>query len=523
MNTLSLRNKKQSSNNLASSSKSSLSNTNNADKENKEASNLNILKQVYNSQNMKKTFDPKKLNIKNYVITQKLENIEKEYPQNYEILYNAFNNPSEYLKEDIDFKCIIGKKSKKQLFATVMAKQRAANEVVENVSNKRVVSRKISTANASANESKMKNYKPLLSEESVNKSTHPTQQYYLSTDNSKHHFNNQYSISNNTLNNFHKSSTGLNRNRALVDNNFINSLYDEVESRKKRSKNSDIFKNVASESTKNPEGKLISLQNYNEMIKLFNNQERNIKKKVYNDQTNEAISKTISKAIKSRQDKLLMNASSERFRKKMEMMNKYEIDKTNRFGATSIGWQINLRKQKDDDKFKNKTIMNIGGISNPLTAIVTDMNKDLEIIRKPNLHNVKMSTITSNHCTLEDKNDKFIGKYNATHNGFGSIGSNLLSTAAQTKRLNDIMLNTDRFNTHSTKFFSLTKTTFKSQKEENLADLALIGTNLLQLEKDLALGIKGKKILFNNYEKDKMKEEVFLADYERVTHGTIKS
>lgn len=446
-------------------------------------------------------------NKKYYFVSPKLE-VEPVNNKYYsQVLQDQFENPFNYLREDNDKTLIIGKKSKKPnlINAFQIGQNQQPYSHMQSKKNYKKNTQNIRLNKAPGGHSESNCIK-MIQDDSISSnvnciSTNPTNNmntFNMTTTSFK---TNHHNLNSNVSNAHNYSSKNL---RDYLDNNHLIDYIKEIEVKKHGdSKNSvgQIFKDVIENDCK-LNGRIVSSKNKEELKRVFDKQESQLTLIQNKDIKDQELQKRLAQHSKQRPENLLIKRSGDEFRKKLERMQDYEKNRNLFYGDTYIDWQSKLRCT---DKREKANVI-IGGIPSIWSTISFNSNEGKEIIRQP------VQNLTSkfmNSTLSEFKSNISLGPKAITQT------SEFRDTGFPTKS----KLNTEISFRDSGSFARTTTIKFKREselKEPDYKSMILVGNDLLKIERENAMNIKGRKIVYNNYEKGKYDEELIMSHYDRV-------
>jgi hypothetical protein len=207
----------------------------------------------------------------------------------------------------------------------------------------------------------------------------------------------------------------------------------------------------------------------------------------------------------------------EKSNKKDKKDNKNNI----KYGNSTLDWEMNLRKTSENKKGNSNFKI---GNAFPIYATIVKDEDEKEVIRKPGFIECFNTIGSSINNTSTSLNEYMSLKNNKAYNA-KTRKSNILISLTKTNSQNEKVSN---FHKTTNTLWSKLKNTSRMnltvtdrsilEKEENLNLLCLHGRALLNIEKELASGLCGKKYFVNmfmssQYVKDRCVEEVFKFDY----------
>ncbi len=278
----------------------------------------------------------------------------------------------------------------------------------------------------------------------------------------------------------HGSMTNLrNSNIEYIDNPGIEKVYKQLEQRLYKDSNNQIFKDAANECYQTARSKFL---NKKELLKIYSSQEEKLSLHYYNENKVDEYSKTISKNCNKDKEKLLLSMS----------IHSKIITKNNlHYKNLKFDWQMNLRNGE-------KVPYQVGKVYPIHTTFIKEKEKD-ELIVKP-LITLEKNESENQHMT---RSSIYINTLETPRSIKESYLQNSINTKAN-------ICNTTRAHYKPSIVNSLRDNTFNT--------LFLTGKNLLKIEKENAIDIKGKKLLYSIIEKNEKykKEETYAANYDEV-------
>lgn len=438
----------------------------------------------------------------NYVIIDRITINKKNHPKKFELLDNIFKNPNDYLNEELENEVIIGRKTRKEPKNNYQFRN-------FNILNKPNDSRKFQSSKSKIsvtnNETKNKKDGPIISNNQV------TNESFLQTNDTSR--NNMKTTTRTGYGPFRlNSSLTLLKDKEFIDNNGILEKCKKIEKRKDNIFTlKNIFNNLTNELSSAANS---SALNKNELMKIYNRQEETLDNIVKLEEERNSISKRLSMKSKKKEENLLFS-QSQKYRQIFELKSKLENKNNHKYGNSTLDWQSMLRDSKN-------IIIPIGNNISSLYSTTSKFQKEPEIIRKPK---ISLNLITDdNFYTMNNPVKDLKFNFNLSSKSLNKtekevmMGSQVLlntfNSLNQYESLNSpiqiIQSTTERNSSVSIKL----KSTFTQIKNNsNCNNLFLQGQSLILIERDNALSLKGKKVIFSNYDKDRKQEEVFACQY----------
>lgn len=283
--------------------------------------------------------------------------------------------------------------------------------------------------------------------------------------------------------------SGLNTKSAIrigketTDINNLNDYVKEIETRRDKDVDSKIFDDLIEREYTLP-NITCSSSSRTELKKAFEKQETQLQ--TINDAEKQfnLTSRQLSKKLNVKQETLLINKSGELFRKRVENLKNCESE----FNSSKyLQWQSRLRN------LDNKGTVLLGGMGYaPIWSTVMMQGKSKEIVRKPKSYFsaptdtlIKNKVIAINRSNIKPSNSR----------GFQDFNLTLSSTQTS---------NYPKFQA--------------SKKEDDYKSLLVIGQDLVKVEKENALSVRGvgKKHLYKGKEMGSSEEEVISSQFDRV-------
>ena len=444
------------------------------------------------------------LQSKNYVIVDKITINKKNYPKKYELLDNIFNNPNDYLNEEVESEVIIGKKTRKEHTHNQFRNFNFINKTKE--SRKFQYSKsKISILNT--NETKNKKEAPSINNYQV------TNESFLQTNDTTR--NNAKTAARSVRGTVRlNSSLNFLKDIEVIDNNGILEKCKRIEKRKDNMFTMrNIFNSLTNELSSTAKSIVL---NKNELTKIYNRQEETLDNIVKLEEERNSISKRLSMKSHKKEENLLFS-QSQKYRQIFELKNNLDNKNTLKYGNSTLDWQSMLRGSKNIIVPIGKNISSLYSISNKYT-------KEPEIIRKPkvSLNFVTDDNFYNMNNTFKDLKFNFNLSSKSLNRNEKEImmGSNVLlntmNSLNQYESLNSPIQIIQTTEKNSSGINKLRSTFTEIKNNTNCNNLFLQGHSLLLIERDNALSLKGKKVFFSNYDKDRKYEEIIACQYDDI-------
>lgn len=261
--------------------------------------------------------------------------------------------------------------------------------------------------------------------------------------------------------NLRRNSTNKYSPGRVAPNSFLNPMNTTATSKKEIKKNyfdyiddtrvKSIFKDYT-EIKENNKEKLNDFMRKlpSELRKELKKQELNLKLKNYEENHFQKLSEYLSKKLNKSQDELLINRIDEhRLRKEFgEFMDQKALNDTK---SGKNNWIISLRKSKNNQFVKN-SFVNIGSKYNPLWVNIRDqINKSVDIIRKPNSKSTfDLKGLANNKLLLESlTQDSSMHMLSNIISNSNNISINGLNNSGHDLENSNNLLNSNIFNTHA--------------------------------------------------------------------------
>jgi len=158
-------------------------------------------------------------------------------------------------------------------------------------------------------------------------------------------------------------------------------------------------------------------------------QELNLKLKNYEESHFQKLSEFLSKRLNKNQDQLLINRIDEhRLRKEFSDFMENKVLSENKYGKNQ--WVLSLRKNKNNQFVKN-SYLNVGGLYNPTWVNIRDqVNKSVDIVRKPNSKSTfDLKGLSNNKLILESLNNLNSHANTYNHDSSMHLLTNILSNS----------------------------------------------------------------------------------------------
>ena len=247
----------------------------------------------------------------------------------------------------------------------------------------------------------------------------------------------------------------------VVSNTFINPMNTTATSKKEIKKNyfdyiddtrvKSIFKDYTEIKENNKEKQNDFMRKLpSELRNELKKQESNLKLKNYEENHFQKLSEFLAKKLNKSQDGLLINRIDEhRLRKEFGDFMDQKVLNDNKSGKNN--WIISLRKSKNNQFVKN-SFLNIGSKYNPMWVSIRDqVNKTLDIIRKPNSKSTfDLKGLANNKLLLESlTQDSSMHMLTNILSNSNNISINGLNISGQDLENSNNLMNSNVFNTHS--------------------------------------------------------------------------
>lgn len=443
-------------------------------------------------------------NKKYYFVSPKLETEASNSNYYSQILQDQFENPFNYLREDNDKTLIIGKKSKKPnlISALQIGQNQQTNSHMQSKKNLKKNTQTI-RLNKAPNQSEGNCIK-MAQDDSISSNIHG-----ISTNQTNGNFNtfsmtttsfktNHHNLNSNVSNAHNCSSKNL---KEFLDINHLADYIKDIEVKKHgeiKQSVGQIF-NDAIENDCKTNNRIVSSKNKEELRRAYDKQEWQLSSIQSKDLKDQELQKRLAQQSKKRPENLLIKRSGDEFRKKLEKLQDFEKMQNQFYGDTYIDWQSKLRSR---DKREKANVV-IGGIPSIWSTISFNNKEGKEIIRKP----------------IQSSISKFMNSTLSEFKSVHPINQKALTQNSEFQETSKMKLNTEISFRDSGSFARTTTMKYLKEselKEPDYKSMILIGNDLIKIERENAMNIKGRKIVYNNYEKGKFDEELIMCQYDRV-------
>lgn len=446
--------------------------------------------------------EEKKINKRNFVISEKIR-LNKDLNQvKYNQIKELFENPNSYLKEEVENYIVIGKKSIKDSF-NIKFLATNNNPQTLNINRrqslKKSSSKTIKNNNIDVNQLKLSRNSKLVKEskeKDYKDKSGDIDTYSFSNTNKNAQIYPKITSSTKFFKNISTNNKDL---KVYIDNSAIHEISNKFEKEMKENVKKDIENIFNKASNDCKQAGRSGYLNKKEIDKCYNLQEENILTNQNINENDDTISKYISIKCKRNEKELLFNKSKYNI-----FLLKGSLSNSNfqNFDSNGLKWKLDLR---DGDRTYSK--VNTKSDINSIYSTV--MNKrfiEKEIVSKPDDFQMK-------------DNEKSIRKKEEGYSIINNRNNAYLQTS--TSNNNNFIRNPSFSSSIMTS--NVSKTVKKAYSQKNIiishSDinfLTIKGVKLIDIEKEIAISIKGKKYLYRNIEKDYKKEEVFAIKYEDI-------
>lgn len=447
--------------------------------------------------------EQKKLNKRNFVISEKIR-LNKDLNQaKYNQIKELFEDPKSYLKEEVENYIVIGKKSIKDSF-NIKFLAYNNNPQTYNINRrqslKKSSSKTIRNNNVDVSQLKLSRNSKLIKEnkeKDYKEKSGDIDTYSFSTTNNK---NVQiYPKITSSTKYFKNISTNNKDSKVYIDNSAIYEMSNKFEKEMKENVKKDIENIFNKASNDCKQAGRSGYLNKKEIDKCYHLQEENILSNQNINEHDDSISKYISTKCKRNEKELLFNKSKYNI-----FLLKGSLSNSNfqNFDSNGLKWKLDLREG-------DRTYSKVNTKSDINCIYSTVMNKkfiEKEIVSKPDNFQMK-------------DNEKSIRKRGEGYSNINNKNNAYLQTS--TSGNNNFIRNPSFSNSIMTSNVSKTMKKAYSQKNviishSDLNFLTINGIKLIDIEKEIAISIKGKKYLHKNIEKDYKKEEIFAIKYDDI-------